>query len=224
MRKYSIIRDIEKQRYNSNKRLIFIISILVVVIIFSQFLRNINPVKAEQNILIKGIIYNNSFNNFEKYTDTNKYINNLDKFLVEKEKIRLAQEQKKIFDLKVNKLESFIKKMGDDNYAKSARTILNTAIRCKVDYKLLVAISGVESGFGNINVGKYNPYGYITGIPYTSYDQAINDIYCKFYKYYVSKGLNTAEKIARIYTGSDNNQKWINLVKLYLSKIKNAVE
>jgi hypothetical protein len=53
-----------------------------------------------------------------------------------------------------------------------ARQIITTSRSYGADYKILVAIMGVESGFCNANYKVYNCFGYLNGVQYGSYSQA----------------------------------------------------
>lgn len=85
----------------------------------------------------------------------------------------------------------------------------------------LIAISGVESGFGKYGYvnGTYNPFGYGVHLGY-SFDNFTNAIIFfanSFKKNYIDKGFDTIEKIGYVYCPS--NSKWSSEVNYFISEI-----
>ena len=83
-------------------------------------------------------------------------------------------------DNRVKTLQAFLRKY-DSPLADSAKTFVSAADKYQVDWKLLPAISGVESTFGNaqprncINAWGYNIYGSTTRC-FNTYEDAITTI------------------------------------------------
>jgi hypothetical protein len=84
-------------------------------------------------------------------------------------------------------------------------TFITVADKYNIDYRLLPAISCIESSCGKKLIpGSYNPFGWgIYGnnvITFNNYDEAIETVGQGLNKHYFSKGLDTPEKIAPVYT------------------------
>ena len=66
------------------------------------------------------------------------------------------------------------------------------------DYKILLAISGVESGFCNASFN-YNCFGYLNGAKYSSYENAFTDLIPKVGSQYAAKYGTNFEALAKAY-------------------------
>jgi len=127
---------------------------------------------------------------------------------------------------KVEALEKFLEGQKSP-LAKNARTFVEVAEKYNLDYRLLPAIACLESSCGKrIIPGSYNPFGWgIYGknaIYFKSYDEAIEVVGKGIKDKYVSKGLDTPEKIAPVYT-PPNPVGWRNGVNFFISKIDGPV-
>ncbi|NMB91650.1 glucosaminidase domain-containing protein [candidate division WWE3 bacterium] len=105
----------------------------------------------------------------------------------------------------------------------NAETFVDVADKYSLDYKLLPAISCMESSCGKKLIeGSYNPFGWgIYGnnaIYFKSYDEAIETVAKGIKENYLEKGLDTPEKIAPIYT-PPNYINWRNGVTFFINKI-----
>jgi hypothetical protein len=88
-----------------------------------------------------------------------------------------------------------------------------------LDWKLVAAISGVESTFGKaIPYNSYNAYGWANGkYSFSSWEESI-DVVTKTLKFnYMNKGLDTVEKIAPVYAPPSTT--WGNNVKFFMKQI-----
>ncbi len=112
---------------------------------------------------------------------------------------------------KAKSVEAFIlSKNGSPMFASEAQTMIDKGNECGVDYKLMIAIAGYESGYGRKPIKKYNPYGWKNGKTYTTFKDAISEITCQFGNKYIKKGLDTVKEISNIYLGKDgNHDSWI---------------
>lgn len=104
-----------------------------------------------------------------------------------------------------------------------AQTFVDTAEKYNIDYKLLPAISCIESTCGKFIIeGSYNPFGWgITSkghIAFNSFEEAIQKVGAGLNKGYFSKGLDTVSEIAPIYT-PPNSQHWENGVNFFIYKM-----
>ena len=123
---------------------------------------------------------------------------------------------------RVEALEKFFDEFKSPLKA-NAGTFVDVADKYNMDYKLLPAISCMESSCGRFLIeGSYNPFGWgIYGknaIYFKSYDEAIETVAKGIRDSYISKGLNTPEKIAPVYT-PPNFVNWRNGVNYFISRI-----
>ncbi|MBW6442122.1 glucosaminidase domain-containing protein [Patescibacteria group bacterium] len=107
----------------------------------------------------------------------------------------------------------------------NAETFVDVAEKYGMDYRLLPAIACMESSCGKRLIpGSYNPFGWgIYGnnaIHFKSYDEAIEVVGKGISEKYFSRGLDTPEKMAPVYT-PPNSVKWKNGVNFFISKIEN---
>lgn len=143
------------------------------------------------------------------------YSNNLSTF----NKIYTKQEAK---DLRIQALKSFFEKYNSP-LKDFAETFVITADKYNIDYKLLPAISCMESTCAKKMIpNSYNPFGWgIFGnnyITFKSYDHAILTVGEGLHNGYFSKGLDTIEKIAPVYT-PPNSYKWMSGVNFFINDI-----
>lgn len=125
---------------------------------------------------------------------------------------------------RVEALENFFDEFKSPLKA-NAETFVDVADKYNMDYKLLPAISCMESSCGKKLIeGSYNPFGWgIYGnnaIYFESYDEAIETVAKGISTNYIAKGLNTPEKIAPVYT-PPNYVNWRNGVTYFINKIDN---
>ena len=105
----------------------------------------------------------------------------------------------------------------------SSDTFVDVADKYNLDYKLLPAISCMESSCGKQLIeGSFNPFGWgiygSNAIYFKSYDEAIETVAKGIKENYLEKGLNTPEKIAPVYT-PPNYINWRNGVTFFINKI-----
>ena len=105
---------------------------------------------------------------------------------------------------KIKTLEGFFDKYNSPLKAHS-ETFVDIAIKYDLDFKLLPAISCMESSCGKQLIpGSYNPFGWgIYGnnaVWFESYDEAIEVVGKGLNENYLSRGLDTVDLIAPVYT------------------------
>lgn len=105
-----------------------------------------------------------------------------------------------------------------------AQTFVNTAEKYGIDYKLLPAISCVESTCGKFIIPEsYNPFGWgIHGsqyIAFNDFDEAIEKVGEGLDKIYFSKGLDTIPEIAPVYTPPNSNH-WMGSVNYFIYEME----
>ena len=124
---------------------------------------------------------------------------------------------------KIEVLEKFFEKYNSPLKG-HASTFVETADKYNIDYKLLPAISCMESTCGKRMIpNTYNPFGWgIYGdnyISFKSFDEAIKTVGDGLNKGYFSKGLNTVAKIAPVYT-PPNSYNWRNGVTFFMNDME----
>ncbi len=129
-------------------------------------------------------------------------------------------ESKKIDRVEV--LENFFTKY-DSPLKGNAKTFVEVADKYGMDYKLLPAISCMESSCAkHLIVDSYNPFGWgIYGknaIYFKNYDEAIETVGKGIAERYINRGFDSVAKIAPIYT-PPNSRNWGNGVNYFISKI-----
>ncbi len=123
-------------------------------------------------------------------------------------------------DIRAQKLAVFL-----SNYhsplAYFAQDFITSADQNGLDYRLLVAISGVESTFGqNYIFGTYNVYGWGGGeIRFQSWPDGIAKVSEGLKKGYLDKGAKDVEQIAPIYC-PPTSEHWATKVRYFMDKIE----
>jgi len=139
-----------------------------------------------------------------------------------------GKEAKVIFKVeykKVNRkaaLTKFFEKYNSP-LVKNVDTFIASADKYGIDYRLIPSISCMESTCGKVLIeGTYNPFGWgIYGSKVTyfrDYDEAINTVAEGLNKGYFTKGFDTVEEIAPIYT-PPNHTNWKNGVTFFMDEI-----
>jgi cell wall-associated NlpC family hydrolase len=91
-----------------------------------------------------------------------------------------------------------------------------------VDPRLLVGISGIESGFGVHTMGANNAWGWGPGKPFSSWEQGMSTVAQGLKAGYLNQGLTTPIQIANKYApASDGNDpaNWANVVSGFITKL-----
>ncbi|MCL4390403.1 MAG: hypothetical protein M1484_03110 [Patescibacteria group bacterium] len=101
-----------------------------------------------------------------------------------------------------------------------ANDFVQQADRYGLDYRLLVAISGVESTFGKQYVaGTFNAYGWGQGtFPFASWPDGIAAVSQGLRQNYVDKGAKTLNQISYIYC-PPSNLSWAAKVQRFMDQI-----
>ena len=118
-----------------------------------------------------------------------------------KERQKLVEEQRKklLFELKVEQVQSFYARYKAPLYG-NARDFVQAAEAYQLDYRLLPAISIVESGGGKHLFKRYNPFGWGSR-SFNSFEEAIFYVAQKMRVYYYDLGWKDPKKIAYKYNG-----------------------
>lgn len=103
-------------------------------------------------------------------------------------------------DPRIAKLKAFLAQ-HDSPLTPYAKKFIEAADRYQIDWKLVPAITGVESTFGKrIPANSYNAYGWANGnYWFKSWDQSIDYVSCYLKEKYFDRGLDTPDKIGPVY-------------------------
>lgn len=122
-------------------------------------------------------------------------------------------------DPRVGKLEGFL-----NNYksplAEYSFYFIYCADKYGIDWKLLPAITGIESTFGKrIPSGSYNAYGWGNGLSrFESWEESIDYVTKALAEKYVARGLDTPREISPVYCPP--NPTWGSKVEHFMAKIE----
>jgi len=112
-------------------------------------------------------------------------------------------------DIRVQVLRNYLSKHNSPLTVHS-ETFIKYADKYGLDWRLVPAITGVESTFGKrIPVNSYNAYGWANGDYYfDSWDQSIEHVTKTIRLRYFDKGHDTIAEIAPIYAPPSNTWAW----------------
>lgn len=125
-------------------------------------------------------------------------------------------------DLRIEKLKRFLS-FYESPLVNSVIDFIQIADKYQLDWKLIPAITGVESTFGKaIPFGSFNAYGWANGAYYfNSWEESIETVAKTLRENYINRGADTVEKIAPIYAPPSPTWAW--KVKYFMEKIENFV-
>ena len=126
-------------------------------------------------------------------------------------------------EVKIVKLEAFFDKYNSP-LRENAEDFVTAAEKYDMDYKLLPAIACMESSCGkNLIQGSYNPFGWgiygTQAIYFKDYTEAIDIVGKGISENYITKGYDSPEEIAPIYT-PPNHVHWLSGVKFFINEIE----
>jgi len=140
--------------------------------------------------------------------------NGQDPILTEVQNKRMEEEVALMSEVK--RVEQLYKKYNAP-MADNAEYLVRTSKKYGVDYKLIVAISIIESGGGKVCFRSYNPFGWGKK-DFSSFDEAILTVVKGISNGYYKRGLNTVEEIGPVYNAGDVNG-WINKINNVIAEI-----
>jgi hypothetical protein len=122
-------------------------------------------------------------------------------------------------DSRVLKLEGFLTKYNSPLTA-YAQDFITLADQYQIDWKLVPAITGVESTFGNqIPYNSYNAYGWANGnYAFKSWEDSITIVTKALKEKYYNRGLDNPYKIGPVY--APPSQTWASRVNFFMEKIE----
>ncbi len=121
-------------------------------------------------------------------------------------------------DERATKLEKFL-----ENYhsplAEYADIFIENADKYELDWKLVAAITGVESTFGKqIPVGSFNAYGWANGTyAFKSWEESIEVVSKALKEKYIDRGLDTPVKMGPVY--APPSKTWAGKVNFFMKQI-----
>ncbi|MBU1472630.1 glucosaminidase domain-containing protein [Patescibacteria group bacterium] len=125
-------------------------------------------------------------------------------------------------DTRVDMLTAYLNAYNSPLTAESKHFIAE-ADRLHLDWRLVAAISGVESTFGkNIPPRSYNAWGWgiptgtQSGLAFTSWKEGITAVSEGLRYNYFDRGLQTIEQVGRVYAASP---RWAGNVRYFLNNI-----
>ena len=136
--------------------------------------------------------------------------------------VLVSKKPESKLDNRASVIEAYLKKY-DSPLTPNAHTFVTSADKYDLDYRLLVAISGVESTFGKeIPPNSFNAWGWgIYGdnrINFSSFDGAIETISKALREQYINKwNAGDVYQIGRIYAASPT---WAQRVDYFMNKIQ----
>ncbi len=125
-------------------------------------------------------------------------------------------------DMRAKALENVFKKYNSP-LVSEAKAYVELADKHGIDWKLLPAISGLESSFGvHLMPNSYNAYGWGGGhIYFESWSDGIDKILASLKKNYYNRGADTVYEIAPIYAESKT---WAPRVTSFMNMIESELE
>lgn len=121
-------------------------------------------------------------------------------------------------DERIAKLKNFLASYNSP-LAKYANNFVEAADKYGIDWKLVPAITGVESTFGkNIPANSYNAYGWANGTFYfQSWEQSIDHVSKTLKEKYVDRGLDTPYKMGPVY--APPSKAWAGKVVFFMNRL-----
>lgn len=129
--------------------------------------------------------------------------------------IRIVQES----DYRVVTLKKYLEKHNSP-LSEYAGEFVYSADKYDIDWRLVPAISGVESTFGKrIPYGSYNAYGWANGKYYfESWEESIDIVSKTLREKYMNRGAVTIDQIGRRYAPPSSTWSW--KVKYFMDQIE----
>jgi hypothetical protein len=127
--------------------------------------------------------------------------------------------QYELTDPRVGQLRAFLDQYNSP-LAEYAEVFVAYADMYDIDWRLVPAISGVESTFGKrIPANSYNAYGWANGnYAFTSWEDSIEIVSRTLKERYIEKGALSINQIARRYAPPSST--WAGKVKYFMKKIQ----
>lgn len=143
---------------------------------------------------------------------------------INEKKIQLEEQERlqKIKEEKIAKILNLLSKNGSPVAGREyAEQLIDLSEHENSDYRILIAIMGLESGFCRApyiknGVNTHNCFGYINGVVYSSFKEAFDNLVPKICRQYVNRYGWDFEALARAY-GQAEWQQNANYLRNYAS-------
>lgn len=129
-------------------------------------------------------------------------------------------------DERVKKLENLLEEYNSP-LKPYAQNFVQAADKYSLDWRLIAAISGVESTFGKrIPKNSYNAWGFgiptgkQSGLSFASWEEGIETVSSALKEKYIDRGADSVLKIAPIY--APPSKTWAGKVLFFMEKIENT--
>lgn len=131
----------------------------------------------------------------------------------------IRSEGENPMDLRAIVLKKYLES-HDSPLAEYADVFVENSEEYGLDWRLVPAISGVESTFGkHIPYKSYNAYGWANGAyNFNSWEDSIGVVSKTLSEKYIARGANTTREIARIYAPPSST--WARNVEFFKNKIE----
>lgn len=167
------------------------------------------------NVSVLGVhektIQFNDVSSYVKDAYTIAYENNMEiKAIVDADKAVLEEAAR---------IDAFMYRYGSV-MAGYGELITRKAYECGGNPRVLIGIAGKESGLGRIPYKLYNPYGYLNGVQYSSWEESLSILSCEISQRFLAPCNNDIYCVIRRYGGPDtDNDKWIRDVTWFINQI-----
>lgn len=119
----------------------------------------------------------------------------------------------------INRVQAFMRSYGSP-LVEYAPIIVDQAQACGGNYRILVGIAGSESGLGRINYKLYNPYGYLNGVQYSGFEEALTVLSCRISQQFLSVCKDDLWCLVKRYAGpQDDPQLFVSKVAWFASQV-----
>ncbi len=121
-------------------------------------------------------------------------------------------------DCRVEQLKKFLD-FYNSPLVSETENFIKIADEYGLDWRLIPAITGVESTFGKkIPYNSFNAYGWVNGnYSFNSWDESIKQVAKTLKEKYIDRGLDTPEKIGPVY--APPSPSWASKVCYFINKI-----
>ncbi len=130
-----------------------------------------------------------------------------------------VRKQEALIQQQIAKVRSFFQSYGAvmQGYEE---LLVRRSHECGGDYRVIVGIAGNESGLGRIPYKLYNPFGYLDGMQYGSWEESLHKLVCVISQRFIAPCQSDLQCIINKYGGpGDDQQRWINNVSWFMRQV-----
>jgi hypothetical protein len=138
---------------------------------------------------------------------------------IEAEQQAAVIKKAKARQAKIDRVEAFFRSYGA-KMTGYGHILVDQAEKCGGDYRVLVGIAGSESGLGRAMYKKYNPYGYLNGVQYSSLTEALTYLSCKVSSQHIAPCGTDLYCLAKRYAGpQDDLEHFVGKVRWFMNQV-----